>query len=62
MSDPTRESPRPWPVIAAEVAQESNPDRLLRLLEELNGALEEQGVVMSEKAEIIWPKTRSKAA
>ena len=62
MPCPTRESSRPWPIIAAEVAQETNPDKLLNLLEELNSALEEQGVVMSEKAEIIWPKTRSKAA
>ena len=36
---------RPWRIVAAEAAQEMDSQQLLTLLEELNQALEEQGLV-----------------
>lgn len=36
---------RLWRIVAAEAAQEQDTQRLLTLLEELNQALEQQGVV-----------------
>jgi hypothetical protein len=36
---------RPWRVVAAEAAQERDSQQLLTLLEELNAALEQQGMV-----------------
>jgi hypothetical protein len=36
---------RPWRIVAAEAAQEMNSQQLLSLLEELNAALEQQGMV-----------------
>ena len=36
---------RPWRIVAAEAAQEMDTQQLLTLLEELNRALEEQGIV-----------------
>jgi len=39
-----RKPTRPWPVIAAEVKAESDPTVLLKLVEELNRAMAEQGV------------------
>lgn len=36
---------RPWRIVAAEAAQEMDSQRLLSLLEELNQALEQQGLV-----------------
>jgi hypothetical protein len=36
---------RPWRIVAAEAAQEMDSQQLLTLLEELNQALEEQGMV-----------------
>jgi hypothetical protein len=39
---------RPWREVAAEVTQERDCDKLLRLIQELNEALEEQGVVKSD--------------
>ena len=33
---------RPWQIVAEEVARESDPEKLTRLLEELNRALDEQ--------------------
>ena len=35
---------RPWQDIARELAQETNSDRVLELSQELNKALEEQGL------------------
>lgn len=35
---------RPWKVIAEEVSHEQNPVKLTKLLEELNRALDEQGI------------------
>ena len=39
---------RPWREVAAEVTQERDRDKLLTLIEELNEALEAQGVVKSD--------------
>lgn len=36
---------RPWRIVAAEVSEEMDSQRLLTLLEELNHALEQQGMV-----------------
>jgi hypothetical protein len=36
---------RPWRLVAAEVSEEMDSQRLLTLLEELNHALEQQGMV-----------------
>jgi len=36
---------RPWRVVAAEASQEMDSQQLLTLLEELNQALEQQGIV-----------------
>jgi hypothetical protein len=36
---------RPWRIVAAEAAQEMDSQQLLTLLEELNQALEQQGMV-----------------
>jgi len=36
---------RPWRIVAAEAAQEMDCQQLLPLLEELNAALEQQGIV-----------------
>jgi len=36
---------RPWRIVAAEAAQERDSQQLLTLLEELNQALEQQGIV-----------------
>jgi hypothetical protein len=36
---------RPWRIVAAEAAQEMDSQHLLTLLEELNDALEQQGMV-----------------
>jgi len=37
--------PRPWREVAAEVTQERDCDKLLSLIQELNDALDEQGVM-----------------
>jgi hypothetical protein len=36
---------RPWRIVAAEAAEEMDSQHLLSLLEELNAALEQQGMV-----------------
>ena len=36
---------RPWRIVAAEAAEEMDSQHLLSLLEELNQALEQQGMV-----------------
>lgn len=43
-SDPSsvRKLSRPWQVIAEEIQNEANPERVLELSRELNRALEEQ--------------------
>jgi hypothetical protein len=40
--------PRPWRMVAAEVAAEFDPKKLAVLVEELNQALEEQGIGRSD--------------
>ena len=39
---------RPWREVAAEVTKEKDCDKLLALIEELNEALDEQGVLKSD--------------
>jgi hypothetical protein len=43
-----RKPTRPWPVIAAEVKAASDPTILLKLVEELNRAMAEQGIGSAE--------------
>lgn len=38
------ESPRPWRVIAEEASHEYDPRKMAELMQELNRALEEQGI------------------
>ena len=57
-----RKPTRPWPVIAAEVKAASDPTILLKLVEELNRAIAEQGIAvpsMSRKTKTpaSFPKT-----
>jgi hypothetical protein len=57
-----RKPTRPWPVIAAEVKAESDPTILLKLVEELNRAMAEQGIgsadyVSENKPCSSFPKT-----
>ena len=40
-----KKSSRPWPEIAMELIQEKNDTKVLRLHEELNQAIDEQGFV-----------------
>lgn len=44
MPDSAPRTTRPWKVIAEEVSHEQDPVRLSKLIEELNRALDEQGV------------------
>jgi hypothetical protein len=39
---------RPWRVVAEEVSREQDPARLTKLVEELNQALDEQGIGKSQ--------------
>jgi hypothetical protein len=39
-----RKPTRPWPVIAAEIKAENDSTILLKLVEELNRAMAEQGI------------------
>lgn len=47
---------RPWRIVAAEAAQEMDSQQLLTLLEELNQALEQQGIV---KTNVLRPPDKS---
>lgn len=40
---------RPWRVVAAEITTEPDSQKLAQLIEELNRALEEQGVVKADR-------------
>lgn len=42
------EPARPWRLVAAEITTEHNSQKLAQLIEELNRALEEQGVVKAD--------------
>jgi hypothetical protein len=44
MKEFTPNTTRPWKVVAAEVAKESNPTRLNELIMELEQALNDQGI------------------
>jgi hypothetical protein len=50
MSVPTPPETRPWRVIAAEIAQEKDSEKMLELVRELDQALEEQGMVKMPRA------------
>lgn len=41
----TRRPARPWRIIAEEASHEYDPARMLALIQELNQALEEQGLL-----------------
>ena len=42
MEEQDRRIPRPWRIVAAEAEKETNPQKLLELIRELNQALDEQ--------------------
>ena len=43
-----RKPVRPWRIIAEEASHEFDADRMIQLIEELNQALQEQGLVDSQ--------------
>jgi hypothetical protein len=52
------QSARPWRDVAAEVMAEHNSDKVAKLVEELNRALEEQGSVKCEANEFASGEAR----
>lgn len=44
---PTSKPPRPWRVIAEEASHEFDPKKMAELMQELNRAMEEQGITNS---------------
>jgi len=63
MTDASQPPSRPWTVIATEVSQEKDTTKLLKLVEELNRALAEQGMCTPRSdGESEHPASRSKIA